>query len=122
MIKKLLKMNNDLGRIVISIFIFCLTYSAFATEYYVSNSGNDSNNGLTEQTAWKTLDKVNAKMSSFTSGDVIAFKGGDEFFGTLRIANKNRITFTSYGAGKAVIKGTKELQVHGLMKVVIFGV
>ena len=58
MIKKLFKINNDSGRIVISIFIFCLTYSVFATEYYVSNSGNDANDGLTPQTAWQSLSKI----------------------------------------------------------------
>jgi len=71
----------------------------------VSNSGNDSNDGLTESTAWKTIDKVNAKMKSFKSGDVIAFKGGDEFYGSLIISKKNSITITSYGSGKAIFTG-----------------
>ncbi|MBQ2746663.1 MAG: hypothetical protein IJF35_02995, partial [Clostridia bacterium] len=28
--------------------------------YYVSNDGDDNNDGLTPETAWKTIDRVNA--------------------------------------------------------------
>lgn len=84
--------------------------TGFATIYYVSNSGNDSNDGLTEQTAWKTLNKVNTKMSSFNSGDVIAFKSGDEFYGNLIISKVKGLTFTSYGFGnKPIITGGRQI-------------
>ncbi|WP_171652113.1 Ig-like domain-containing protein [Paenibacillus foliorum] len=52
--------------------------------YYISiTSGNDANDGLSEATAWKSLDKVNA--STFSPGDKIGFKAGDIWNGQLRL-------------------------------------
>jgi uncharacterized repeat protein (TIGR02059 family) len=59
--------------IIISFLL--LNAIASATNYYVSSSGNDSNNGLSSSTPWKTIAKVNA--SSFATGDSIFFKRGD---------------------------------------------
>ena len=61
---------------LIYIVIILLGYNGYSQNYYVSNNGNDKNNGLTDGTSWKTLDKVNKEMKKFRSGDVIAFKGG----------------------------------------------
>jgi len=94
---------------IFRVIFFLLSFNALATNFYVSNSGNDSNDGLSEATSWKTLSKVNSSMNLFTSGDVILFKGGDRFYGSLNISNKNNLTFTSYGTGKAIIKGSKEI-------------
>ncbi len=50
--------------------------SILATTYYVSNSsGNDSNNGLSSSSPWKTLSKVSSY--TFAPGDSILFKEGD---------------------------------------------
>jgi parallel beta-helix repeat protein len=96
-------------RKIIFLLLYCIFIKVSATNYYVSNTGNDMNDGLTEATSWRTLNKVNAIMSTLTSGDIVAFKGGDEFYGTLKIYNKNGITFTSYGLGKAEITGGKKI-------------
>ena len=48
--------------------------------YYVSESGCDNNDGLTPQTPWKTIKKVN---TDITGGDVVHFKCGDTFFGQI---------------------------------------
>lgn len=82
------------------------------TTYYVANSGNDSANGLTPETAWKTLDKVSN--TAIKSGDIIALNGGDEFIENLKIREKKGtintpIIITSYGNGKAIIKGSREI-------------
>jgi len=91
---------------LVSIILSC---NVFAKNYFVANSGSDSNDGLTEATAWKTLNKVNANVNVFTPGDIILFKGGDQFYGTLIILNKNEITITSYGSGKAIITGGEKI-------------
>jgi hypothetical protein len=39
-----------------------------------ATNGNDSNNGLSESTSWKTIAKVNS--SNFNPGGEILFKGG----------------------------------------------
>ncbi|MBQ2782022.1 MAG: hypothetical protein IJE94_02355 [Oscillospiraceae bacterium] len=55
------------------------------TAYYVSNDGNDNNDGLSPETAWKTLKKV-AEVNGFwgdapllKAGDAVFFRRGDVF-------------------------------------------
>lgn len=48
------------------------------TAYYVSNDGNDNNDGLTPETAWRTLKKA-AEVNGFW-GDVPLLKAGDAVF------------------------------------------
>lgn len=72
------------------------------TTYYVSNSGNDSNNGTSTSTPWATIAKVNS--FNFSPGDNVLFqRGGHWETTTLRIDNSgtstNRITFADYGSG-----------------------
>lgn len=73
--------------------------------YYVSSTGNDNNNGTSSATPWQTLTKVNSH--SYSAGDVIAFKRGDTFYGTLSTlssgTNGNPIIYTAYGSGTAPI-------------------
>ncbi len=66
--------------------------------YYVSNNGNDNNDGLTVNTPIKTLSKVNALLSNKTikNGDAVLFKRGDIFRGYVSIKDNN-LTFGSYG-------------------------
>lgn len=71
-----------------------ITYSGNA--YYVSNSGNDENDGLTPQTPWKTLDRV-TNASELVSGDAVFFKRGDIFRGGL--GTVKGVTYSAYGDG-----------------------
>src|SRR6187431_3285048 len=72
---------------------------ARATIYYVSNQGNDANNGTSKKTAWRTIAKVNA--SRFEPGDKILFKKGDTWNERLNPPSSgsagNAIIFGSYG-------------------------
>ena len=88
------------------------------TTYYVSSSsGNDSNDGLSPETAWKTLDK--ASSMTYEPGNSILLKSGDTFeekmvlngSGTL----EKPILFSSYGEGK------KPLITHDLNEALISG-
>ena len=83
-----------------------------ATTYYVSSTGNDANNGTSENSAWQSLIKVN----SFTPlpGDRILFKRGDKWTGTINVNASGiagrPITFGAYGKGaNPIITGFKEL-------------
>ena len=89
----------------LTILFLLITINAFTRNYYVSASGNDLNDGLSEKTAWKTIAKVNAEMKNFKSGDLILFNAGNEFYGSLIIPNKTGITISSFGDGKATISG-----------------
>ncbi len=68
--------------------------------YYMSNSGNDSADGKTPQTAWKTLSKLQLEFSnSIESGDCILFNRGDVFRGNITVS-KDNILIGSYGDEK----------------------
>jgi len=83
--------------LLLTIFV----HTATAKDYYVSNSGNDANNGTSSSTPWKTIDKVNS--SSFSAGDNIFFKRGDTFYGKILASTNgvagNPITYSDYGTG-----------------------
>lgn len=84
------------------------TVHAANVTYYVDPNGNDSNNGTSTGSAWKTLSKVSSV--TFVPGDVILFKKGETFSGTLTLKgsgnSSNYITVDSYGSGNAPILTT----------------
>lgn len=82
--------------------------------YYVSNAGNDASDGRTPQTAWRTIDKVNASMGSIQPGESVLFRRGDTFYGTINVTKsgtaENPITFGAYGTGdKPTITGFTDI-------------
>ena len=44
--------------------------------FYISPNGDDSNNGLSPKTAWKTLSKVQQEQSNFIAGTQVLFQKG----------------------------------------------
>jgi len=89
----------------------CEACSSYIRTFYISNSGNDSNNGNSSSSPWKTIAKVNAFMASFVPGDGILFKKGDTWNGTtitIGVAgnSSNHITLGAYGSGnKPILSG-----------------
>ncbi len=75
------------------------------TGYYVSNSGDDNNDGKSPEKPWKTLDRVsNAALSC---GDGVFFKRGDLFRG--RLITQKGVTYSAYGEGdKPKIYGSRK--------------
>ncbi len=74
--------------------------TASATNYYVdSSTGADSNDGKSPQSAWSSLERVNAM--TFVAGDTIHFVNGGEWRGILEPKGSgtegNPIVITSYG-------------------------
>ena len=74
-----------------------------ATDYYISSAGNDSANGHSPSTSWKSVAKVNSIFNGLKPGDRILFNRGDTFPGTLSItasgSNGSPITIGAYGSG-----------------------
>lgn len=97
------------------VLFFCLTMTCVLTfagltavhaspqTYYVSSSiGNDTNDGLSPGTAWKSLNKISSM--TFSAGDMILLKRGDTWAGEGLSLNGNGsstnwITLSAYGTG-----------------------
>jgi hypothetical protein len=90
-----------------------------AIYYLDAVNGSDSNDGLTPNTAWKTIAKINEydNQQKFVPGNQILFKSGQVFSQTERIEfnssgnGSNLITFSSYGEGPApILENTSDWQ------------
>lgn len=110
--------------LILTIFIICssfvlnlnsINYKFFGVgdTYYIDPAGNDSNNGMSPGTAWKTIAKVN----SFTlkPGDRVLLKRGGKWHERLILLSsgsaKSPIVISSYGdGGMPVITGLVELK------------
>jgi hypothetical protein len=81
--------------------------------YYVDESaGKDSNDGLTQSTAWQTTKKVNEY--TFSPGDKVFFKRGETWLtsGNGVVKGQNGVTYGAYGTGNnPIIDGNHESDV-----------
>ncbi len=97
---------NTINKLFTLLFLVSST-STFATTYYVSSTGNDSNPGTSIAGAWATINKVNS--SVFLPGDTLYFQGGQTYSGNIYLNssdanNPNNIfVISSYGTGRATI-------------------
>ncbi|MET9377390.1 right-handed parallel beta-helix repeat-containing protein [Streptomyces sp. NPDC002992] len=86
--------------------------------FYVSPDGNDDNDGLTPERAWRTLRK--ADRVSYKPGDRLRLRGGARHRGTLSLGAKEAgdarrpVVIDSYGGGRATIAaaGTAGISVY----------
>ena len=97
-----------LTRLFTFFILFISPYFVFCNTYYISNSGDNSNNGLSSQFPFKSIEKLNSQ--SFSAGDSILFKSGDVFNGMFWLKgsgnSQNPIVVDSYGGNvKPVIDG-----------------
>jgi parallel beta-helix repeat protein len=87
--------------VCLPVLLLLFSFSINATNYYVSNTGDDSKEGTTTQTAWKTLNKVNN--TKFAPGDSILFERGGVWREELKVPSSgapgNPIVFGAYGSG-----------------------
>ncbi len=72
-------------------------YDKSKKTFYVSNSGDDSNDGLSPETAWKTLDKINDPESVCENCNIL-FERGGLWRGVIRVPHSG-ITYSAYGVG-----------------------
>ena len=105
-LKNLLREIKTIQILFTSIFLVFST-GGFATTYYVSSTGDDSNPGTSIAAAWATIGKVNS--SIFLPADTLYFEGGQTFNGNIYLpaadANdpNNIFVISSYGVGRATI-------------------
>ena len=91
-------------RILCGVLVCVLVGMANATTYYVdATAGDDSRDGQTQATSWKTIAKVNG--ASFVAGAQSLFKRGEVWRASLvppsSGAAENPIEFDAYGSGDA---------------------
>jgi len=87
-------------KLILFLLLIQLSLIGVTETYYVSNSGNDSNNGISPESSWLTISKVNS--ASLVAGDSILFKRGDSWFGQLIPKSGtvgNQIIYSVYGSG-----------------------
>ena len=103
--------NFKIANVLIAFML--ISFSSIANTYYLSNDGDDNNDGLTEATPWKTLAKASeaAERDShggfLMPGDKLLFRRGDKFSGQLILMRSgtqtNSIEIASYGTGELPI-------------------
>ena len=83
--------------------------ASFRVFFVDSESGRDGNDGLSEDRAWQSLDRVNS--AELKPGDTVRFKCGGLWRGSLKPVSGDEqapITYTSYGEGaKPLILGSR---------------
>jgi len=76
------------------------------TAYYISNSGSDSNDGTSPETAWATLEHL--RKQPFSRGDAVYFERGGVWRGAMGYYYED-VTVSAYGEGpKPRIYGSPE--------------
>jgi len=82
-------------------------------KYYVSQNGNDSNDGTSPDKAFKTLNKVEGLYGKLQEGDAVFFERGSvfrvspDYYYSLTL--KNGVTYGAYGQGeKPMILGSEK--------------
>lgn len=89
--------------------------------YYVSAEGDDSNDGLSPDKAWKSIERL--RTAKLEVGDGVLFRRGDEFRATLipgawsSIKTVSGVTYSSYGDGaKPVLNSSIDASGSGKWK------
>src|SRR4029079_3550287 len=103
---KTIEGEMKMGRWVLAAIavVWAFGSAAMGATYYVdATNGNDTKDGQSTATAWKTIAKVNS--SSFAPGDQILLKRGEVWRESLvppsSGASGNPIRFDAYGSGEA---------------------
>ena len=83
-----------------TLLLLSISFSAWPTDYYFSSSGDDSlNTGLSEQSPWRSIDKINSL--TLQPGDRVLLKRGDKWRGQIDAIHSGLpgqpVTYTYYG-------------------------
>lgn len=112
---------------ILSVFSVLFACSAVAETFHISSSdGNDGWDGLSPETAWRTLDKLHQSWNLIGPGDSVLLERGSVFSpttldrnGIIRIPNDkagtpgNPITIGAYGEGERPIVDFSQIYEYG---------
>ena len=102
-----LTVEDEIGTTDSDSVIITVNNSSSSDTFYVKNGGNDEDNGLSDETAWATMAKVQTAVSSgvVSAGDSVLFNRGDVFQGSITLGASfpgtaaNPVIFGAYGSG-----------------------
>ena len=99
---------NGLARLAALGILLSAACPGWAAPYHVSAEGSDAADGRSPETAWASLDRVNAAV--LAPGDSVLFRRGDQWRGQLRPCSGDEtapVTYGAYGEGeKPVLMGS----------------
>jgi len=88
--------------IILLLLLLSISANTFATNYYFSTTGSNSNSGKSIESAWKSLEKLDE--ITLNPGDSILLKTGEIFIGQIQIHQSGSaqmpIVISSYGNKK----------------------
>jgi hypothetical protein len=106
-----------------------LAHSVSAAEYFVSPSGNDSNNGTSVSSPWRTIGKANGVLAA---GDTLRMRGGEYVNDPIAPKNSGKsgapITYSAYDrerpvlTGRTVVSLKNAILLKGVSYIVIEGI
>lgn len=109
--KRVMRIQSFLGAfmLVCGTFFVCTPLTAGArtpATFYLSEQGDDANEGTSSGKAWKTIDRINKLQ--LCPGDTVLLEGGKSFDGNMLVTHSGTasalITIGSYGKGAASIR------------------
>jgi hypothetical protein len=92
---------------LLGILLLTFASSLKATDFFVTPKGDDSADGRTKVTSWRSIERLNR--TRFQAGDRILFQGRKSFAGNLRLSAEDAgapnapVVVTSFGSGRATI-------------------
>ena len=108
---------NKIITMSLAAMLATLSISAQEKTYFVSPDGNDGSDGLSVESAWKTINKVNTVV--FQPGDKILFESGAIFKGQLKPLGSGSegkpITISSFGGEKRPVIDFGEAEGAGIL-------
>lgn len=100
--------------LAVIVCVFCFSFlKTYATNYYISNSGNNGHDGLSPESAWET--SANLASTTLQPGDSVLFRCGDTWRTSNFYINQSGtpeayITIASYGSGdKPKLLGSRQI-------------
>jgi parallel beta-helix repeat protein len=102
-------------KVLFQTIILVTTIQASATNYYLSDKGNDLQSGTSALAPWRSLKKLSDAMHLLNPGDSILFERGSIFNGELKVLSLSgksgkEIYLGAYGSGlKPIIRGSAKV-------------
>ena len=97
-------------RLILLCSLYLLSSATWSQTFYLSNQGDDAADGLSQQSAWQHMSRLNTALrdQQIKAGDSVLFQRGSVFYGEIfsdRVQGEpnQRVTFSDYGDALAAL-------------------